>query len=200
MEAIKIATNENVIESILAGENRKKQYFQKVVNRFTNLGIIPNENDLQIIFENPKAYIVDMLTKGEKLTLQGVNIEKEKIFDLIEKPNGTEEVIKELLEDINNERFQYDTISQAYNYIIVKNVVMYSDEFLKRIERENSVYIENKNQQKGFELLSKIVNLINEVNGLDVNSKLFPYTELSNIIDVKDNKCVLKAKSIKMFN
>lgn len=94
-EKVLLSKNQGAIDSEIFQLQPKKVYFQSFVDRLQTIGVIAADNDLETLFKNPKAYITDKLTAGEEMKVGGLTLNKEKLFDLIDKPAGTNEIIKD---------------------------------------------------------------------------------------------------------
>jgi hypothetical protein len=193
-----IEKNEGAIAGELHQLEAKKQYFQNYVNKVIALGIIVNENDLIIMFENPKEYIVDKLTAGENMQVGGLKLNKEKLFDLIEKPAGTNEIIQSIEKDLMDRGIREHNIWSVKNFNVNANKVVVNPEYLENVNTRFSLFIENENQNKAYEKLQTIALLVNEINQLDgLTFKLSD--ELSDLFKISNGAFVTKPELIKQF-
>ncbi|MBF7091123.1 hypothetical protein IUY40_06185 [Flavobacterium sp. ALJ2] len=197
-EKILIEKNEGAINGELHQLQAKKEYFQNYVNKVVALGISLEENDLALMFENPKAYITEKLTAGENMQVGNLKLNKEKLFDLIEKPAGTTELIESVEKDLQDKGAREFNIWHVECFKIIKNLVVVNPEHLDHINTRFSLFIENENQKQAFEKLQGITKLINEINKLD-GKKVSSDTDLDDLIKKSDNGFVVNAKAIQFF-
>lgn len=176
-----LAKNQSGIDSEILQNQTHQNYFQECVNDVLALGVTMQENDLLRFFENPKAYITDKLTAGENMQVGGLKLNKEKLFDLIEKPTGTNELIEKIELDKQKQYFNQFTILTANRFKIIENIVSLNSEFMERIETMYSLYIETENQQNGYNKVIQLVNLINEINEI-ATYKIGIETDLGEIL------------------
>jgi hypothetical protein len=196
---ILIDKNDGAINSELHQLQTKKEYFQNYVNKVIALEISLEENDLSLMFENPKAYVTEKLTAGENMQVGNLKLNKEKLFDLIEKPAGTNELIESIEKDLQNTGVREFNIWHVGCFKIIENLVVVTPEHLDHINTRFSLFIENENQKQAFEKLQGITKLINEINQLD-GKKVSLDTELDDLIKKSDNGFVVNAKIIQSFN
>lgn len=197
-EKILIEKNEGAINGEVHQLQAKKEYFQNYVKKVIALGISVEENDLKPLFDNPKAFITDKLTAGESMNVGGLQLNKEKIFDLIEKPAGTNELIQDITKDLQDKSTREFHIWHVECFKIIENLVVVKPEHLEHINTRFSLFIENENQKQAYEKLQGITKLINEINQLD-GKKISMDTELDDLIKKSDAGFVVNAKLIQYF-
>jgi hypothetical protein len=197
-EKILIEKNEGAIAGELNQLEVKKQYFQNYVNKVIALGLTVAENDLNLLFENPKAYITDKLTAGENMQVGGLKLNKEKLFDLIEKPAGTNELIQSIEKDLMDSGIREYNIWHVKNFEINENEVVVNPDHLEAINNRFSLFIESESQNQAYEKLQGIASLVNELNqmkGLRINLS----DELHDLLKGSNGNFVAKAELIKKF-
>jgi hypothetical protein len=186
------------INSHLQQLNTTKEYLQKFVDKATAIGIKVDENDLQPLFANPKAYITDKLLTGESVEFGGLKLSKEKLFDLIELPTGTTGLIESILEAQRNQQTREYHVFKIGYFSVVENTVTVNAAHLEFITNSNSLFIENENQKQGFEKTCEIVKLINEINLLD-GQKIDLHTDFEELMQRFENGFEVKATAVKRF-
>lgn len=197
-ERILIKKNEGAINGAINELESTKQYFQNYVNKVIALGITVAENDLKPLFDNPKCFMTDKLTAGENMQVGGLTLNKEKLFDLIEKPTGTDSLINDILKDGTDKNKREFHIWKVSLFSINQNKVVVNPDQLELINKQHSIFIENENQKTGFEKVQQIVLLINEINQLE-GKKINFHTELDEIMEVSDRAFEAKAQAVKLF-
>ena len=191
-------TNQHQIDSDLATFETPRIYFQNIVNRIVELGINVENNDLQKIVENPKAYIVEKITSGQKLEVGGLMLNKEKLFELIEKPIGTDELIDSIETDKQKVNVIIDYLNFVQFYSVSDGFVVISPEHSDFLVKRNSLYIESQNQKNGFDLMKKLVALVNEINSIAVH-KIASTTEISELMQYNGRNYNAVFECVKRF-
>lgn len=195
-EKILIEKNEGAITGELNQLEVKKQYFQNYVNKVLGLGLTVEENDLNLMFDNPKAYITDKLTAGENMQVGNLKLNKEKLFDLIEKPAGTNTLIQSIEKDLMDRNIREYNIWSVKVFSVIENEVVITPTHLEAINNRFSLFIENENQQQAYEKLQGIAVLVNELNQLQgLSFKLSD--ELSDLLKVSNGNFVARPELIK---
>ncbi|SHL81607.1 hypothetical protein [Flavobacterium chilense] len=195
-----IEKNDSAINGEINQLQTGQNYFQDYINKVFDLGITDIESDdLEQLFANPKCFITDKLTKGETLQVAGMNLNKEKVFELLEKPAGTESLIMEIEADILDKTKREYFVWNVKNYKIENRNVVISAETLEFIANKYSLFIENENQQLAYNKLKEIERLMNEINSLQ-GRKISLDMELNDFMK-KDSNHLLKLDShfIKSF-
>lgn len=198
-EKILIKKNEGAIFSEIQSFQTQKAYFQKYVNMVIALGITAEENDLDLLFENPKAYITEKLTAGENMTVGSLTLNKEKLYELLEKPTGTNDLINSIEKDLMDRGTREFHIWKVNNFKIDQNEVVLKDETIDFINIRHSIFINNQNQKNAFEKLQQIATLLNDLNQLECK-KIDLRTELSELMITNDKVFEVNASTINRFN
>ena len=196
---ILIEKNEGAINGEINQLKNAQNYFQGYLNKLISLRIKEiKSNDLVELFENPKTFITDKLTKGENLQVAGMNLNKEKVFELLEKPEGTNSLISEIEADNSDKSKREHFIWNIRNYKIENNEVIVTPEAIEFIADRHSVFIENEAQQLAYDKLKKIEKLINEINELQ-DRKMSIDLEISDFMKKDNNLFKLDSNFIKSF-
>jgi hypothetical protein len=198
-EKILIKKNEGAIYGEINQLQTQKAYFQKYVNKVIALGIAIDENDLDLLFENPKAYITEKLTAGENMTVGSLTLNKEKLYELLEKPKGTNDLINDIEKDLMDRGTREFHIWTVNNFKINQNQVVLKDETIDFINKKHSLFINNQNQKNAFEKLQQIATLLNELNQLDCK-KIDLSDELSELMITNNKAFEVNAVTINRFN
>lgn len=186
------------INSQLQQLETTREYLQKFVDNATAIGVKVDENDLQPLFANPKIFITEKLLTGENLEIGGLKLSKEKLFDLIEKPTGTTELIESILQAQSDKESREFHVAKVGYFSVVENVVTVNAAHLELITNHNSLFIENENQKQGFEKTCEIVKLVNEINFLD-GKKIDLNTDFEELMQRSENGFEVKAMAVKRF-
>lgn len=166
IEKILIAKNDNNIQRDLQDLKMKISYFQNFVNQYKNLGLKElDKTDLVPLFNNPKSFITNQITKGESLKVGGLNLSSEKLFDLIEKPIGTDELIELILKDTPNYEMHRDYIAYINDFEIINDSskVEVSKETIERITFNNSIFADTPKKLEVWEQMQKTSKALNDL-------------------------------------
>lgn len=188
-EKILLSKNLGAINNEIFQLEAPKNYFKNYVNRLTAIGITSTNTDLETLFENPKAYVTEKLTAGEEMKVGGLTLNKEKLFELIEKPVGTNEIIRDIVKDQQNATIRESYHWKANRFTIIEGAVTISATELEHINKRNSLFIETENQQLAINKLAELVVIINEINNLEFKNggKISVDTDLSEYIRYNQN-------------
>lgn len=195
-----IKRNENNINSEIIALKYVKDYFQKYVDRLTALNFTAVDKDLELLFNNPKAYITEKLTEGQSVQFGSIKIAKEKIFDLLEKPEGVNAIISDIEKDLADRSISEYCIWKVNQFEVKNNEVVLTQETLDFISDKNSWFISSENQKKGFEKLKQIADIMNEINQLE-GKKINSQTEIGNLFQISEDKVFeVKLDTLYMFS
>ena len=163
-----IFIDEEKINNHIQPQENRIEYFQKLVNLYLALEIPePLETkDLEFLVNNPKELITKKLIKEEDLSVNGLKLNLEKTFDIIEKPYGTEELINRIINDRTDKALLINHRNVLNFEIIEGNTVVLKPSYLDIITDQYTVYIETENQNKAFELVTEIAEKYNELKQL----------------------------------
>jgi hypothetical protein len=200
-EKVLLSTNEAQIQNELSPRKLSKAYFQPFVEKYNLLGLKPlEEKDLNPLFDNPKAFLTQQITHGESLNIGGLKMNPEKLFEIIEKPAGTDELIRQIVTDKAN----HVIASQNHwhtDHLVIKNgdTVEICPILLNHITERCSLYIENEAQQEAFDLIDVIAENINRLNELKPLNNISEDVFFTQIIAKKGGKYQKRFEAVKHF-
>lgn len=202
-EKVLLSKNQGAIDNETFQLQNPKNYFQTFVDRLQIVGITAIGNDLETLINNPKAYITDKLTAGEEMKVGGLTLNKEKLFELLEKPVGTTEIISDLEKDHLEKSTRESMHWLANRFAVLEGIVTIKPEVLENINIRNSLFITSENQSQAFVKLNEFKDLINQLNELEVNSggKITGSSDLSDYIvfDSSTGLHNVKPNAVKRF-
>ena len=202
-EKVLLSKNQGAIESEIFKLQFPKNQFQSIVDRLQTVGIIASGNDLEALINNPKTYVTDKITAGEEMKVGGLTLNKEKLFDLIEKPIGTTEIIKDIERGNNEETTREGLYWLAGKFTVLEGIVTITPEELERINTSHSLFITSENQSQAFAKLNELKDVINQLNGLEVNNggKISGGSNLSDyvVFDSSTGMHNVKPNAVKRF-
>ena len=148
-----------------------KNELQKIINdiKTLNLNINLDNGDLETLINSPKIFFCNKLV-DEGIILNRIKLNKEKIFDLMEIPNGLNNIIENI---ITLKNAVISKIRNLYienlntNFTITNGKVDISENTLSELKELHTIYLENENQIKVFNLLTEIKNKIKEIKEID---------------------------------
>jgi hypothetical protein len=183
-EKVLLRKNQGAIDNEIFQLQPKKVYFQSFVDRLKTIGVIAADNDLEQLVNSPKAYVTDKLTAGEEMKVGGLKLNKEKLFDLIDKPAGTNEIIKDIEKDQSDKSIREYTHWLANRFTVTAGVVEITAGTMDNIHARNSLFITSENQQQAFNKLTEFVDVVNQLNELQHNNggKIAGSSEMENYI------------------
>ncbi|MBV6881839.1 hypothetical protein NG800_018290 [Epilithonimonas ginsengisoli] len=82
------------------------QGFEPFISRCNSLSIIPalETTDLSDFFLTPKAFFVLKLTHGETLNVGDLKLSSEKVYDLLDRPEGLDRLVTDI-EDLQKDKY-----------------------------------------------------------------------------------------------
>lgn len=171
-QPVKVGYNEYGFNLTVKEYDEYKLKFQNVVNDIIALNL-QNFNfeidDLTHLFESPKEFFTKKLIT-EELTVGGIELSKEKIFDLIEIPQKTHDLIKEI-EDLTKRFYEHDNKLNFYLHTdyfqIVNNIVEIKPEKLDLWRENFSIYLTNEKQVQVNDVLTDISEKLQILKGLN---------------------------------
>lgn len=138
---------------------------QNIVDTFNAFGFEPlKNNELHTLFFNPNELLFDKVTKGQPISISGIEIDKVKAMEFIKKPEGYEtfeskksNVVKKV-QDIgtdyhlkNAKTFSKDNIKNVFE-IDVKGIVSIKQIIFDELKRSNELYATSPEAVKMYEL------------------------------------------------
>lgn len=149
-------------------------YYQKFIDRYKAISILPElqTEDLINLMRNPRSLILTKLTKGETLSVGGIQLSSEKVFELLDKPVEVDQLINDiesLREDSSYMNHHYRNIE---NFEIEKGKLQIKKSLVEEITERNSKYISSDDQFKALEIAKELLPKLNKLLSLCDVSKL----------------------------
>lgn len=184
--------NENQFNAVFNEVESKIEFVQGFVDRYKKFNLSPlNGAELQELFNNPKELFIKKLSSGEKISIKGMELNNDKLFDLLEKPKEMISLLEELV-NFSKDRAQ-NNFYQIRNYIVTDNVVSVNENFLNSLKEANTVYLENDKQKKVFDSVNNVLNALNGLKSI----YNFDLRFLDKTIKDNNGKFVLDASFLK---
>ena len=123
-----------------------------------NISKVKQLEEVQTLLERPKEAIYKQLTGGKDLTLNGVNINVEKAYELLEKPQDFDSLIN-LIQDEKSKKRE----GISFEFLTVKDgFVCFDESERKRFEKRYEIELAG-NHLEAYEALNKAVEQMNTV-------------------------------------
>ena len=160
-----IFIDETQINNYIQPQENRIEYLQELVNLYLALEIPEplEKNDLENLINNPKDFITRKLIKEENLSVNGLKLNLEKAFDIIEKPYGTDFLINKIIEDKKDKELLINQRNVLNFEIVDNNTVLVKQSYIDKITEQYTVYLETENQKKAFDLVTEIAKKYNEL-------------------------------------
>lgn len=178
-------------------ERKVKPVFDGIVTAYNNLGISNGlqPGDLQLMILNPEHFLYDKITNGSQSTIGGIPINKQKAFEIIEKPAGCNEFIELVRthqEQLDN-AIAHDPRSRPwYNagtFDIDNGVAVIRPSVFDKVKEHRTFYVNSEKQQNHYDKLEALSKALNNVMGL------YPGKSVEAIL----TECLAK-KDVKTFD
>ena len=139
--------------------------FEPFITRCNSLSMIPalETSDLSDFFLTPKAFFVLKLTKGETLNVGDLKLSSEKVFELLDRPEGLDRLVIDI-EGLQKDRNFMGTYFGNLDKVEIANgVLQVKQSWIETITEQYSYYITKENQFSALALANQIVPKINEL-------------------------------------
>jgi hypothetical protein len=196
-----LSTNEGQVQNELSSKKHSQVYFQTYIEKYNLLGLKPlEEKDLNPLFDNPKAFLTQQITHGKSMDFGGLKMNPAKLYEIIEKPTGTEELIDQICRD----KSDHNITSQNHwftDHMIIKNgnKVEICPIVMNHITEQCSLYIDNEAQQEAFDLIDVIAKNINRLNELKPLNNIQEDIFFNQIIIKRNGKYERQMVAVKHF-
>lgn len=177
-QKVKVAVNKTDFNLALATSEGRIEFYQSVIDQIKEL--IPdftfNPNDLQLLFSNPKAYLVDNIIK-EPTKIAGLDLCKNKVFELLADSDRLQIIVNNVDELKSNNSYSVDSsnisdfkrnldvCSPDYE-ITEENVVIFKQAAKEKLEDLYSIYLKTEKQKTAYDSLQIILAEFNKLNSM----------------------------------
>lgn len=162
-QKIRVSVKKTDYNLAVANYEGRIEFYQNIISQITD--VIPDfvfeSDDLQILFSNAKAFLVDKIIK-EPTTIAGLDLCKKKIFDLLVDSDRLQSIVSNIDKLNSNNSYNVDSsaISDAQ-----KNLNVYSSDY--EITSENEVILKPSAKEKLLEQFSIFVSTERQKNAHD---------------------------------
>ena len=202
MNKILLTVNKELINSDTEKVNSTIREFSPFYERFKslNIGELKTE-DLNKFLRSPKEYFLNLFTKGESLNVGELKLDSKKVYELLDKPEEVELLVKDLELKIKEPYILRNCLSQIENIEIVDDKMNVKKDYLQSLEEKHSIYADTEDQVRAYEILNQIAKNFEEL--MKLQKKPFFGTQDSwfeFLLTKKDNCTIsIKPHSIKQF-
>jgi hypothetical protein len=171
---VAIYVNEDLIESSLQPQENRLEYFQNIVDMYysLNTGVQLEKTDLKALLENPRGFVASRLIKDESISIGGLKLDFEKVFDIIEKPAGTNELIDKIINDLKVRDLMMNQRNVDYFEIENSDTVVLNTEYVAKTREQHTVYLHNEKQVEANKALKIISENINKLTDFKVHGHI----------------------------
>lgn len=171
MEQVKIGQDTREYNRIISElSDRAKKVYQPLIDQYHTLNIsILTTVDLDVFFNSPKSFFVTLLTKDEPLTLGGVKLQAEKVYEFMERPTGLDAFVEKLINykiEAQNKSSNREFLGNLEYYEIVDNKLQITENYKDEIEDLTTYYAKTENQLNAYNLITDIISKIEDFNKL----------------------------------
>lgn len=168
--------NDQAIEQMTTHLKWTADNAQIFIDNYKNITLLPElvTADLVNLFFNPRTFFVEKLLEGEVFTIGKLSLNSEKVYDMMDRPDGLDELVSEL-EALNNyastdNRPWREIYLGRIKYMdfIEGNIVPKQSYIDEQIELY-SFYIETDNQHAALALLNEITPKLNALFALKIS-------------------------------
>ena len=171
MEPVKIGQDTREYNRVISElSDRAKKVYQPLIDQYHTLNISTlTTEDLDVFFNNPKSFFVTLLTKDEPLTLGGVKLQAEKVYEFMERPTGLDAFVEKLINykiDAPKIGFNSEYLGNLEYYEIIDNKLQITEVYKDEIVEMTNYYATTENQLKAFNLINEVINKLGEFNSI----------------------------------
>lgn len=171
MDPVKIGQDTREYNRVISElTDRAKKVYQPLIDQYHTLNISTlTTEDLDVFFNNPKSFFVTLLTKDEPLTLGGVKLQAEKVYEFMERPTGLDAFVEKLINykiEAQNKSSNREFLGNLEYYEIVDNKLQITENYKDEIEDLTTYYAKTENQLNAYNLITDIISKIEDFNKL----------------------------------
>ena len=165
--------DENKKAELLRPHEMSLEYFQNIIDEYNKLEIVDlQKNDLIQLIENPKKFIAESIVKDENLSFGNLKLKFESLYEIIEKPTGTEELINK----INNDKNDRNTVMfyhASTTFLEVENgkKVVISENTKNQITENSTVYLKSKVESEIYDSLQEVAKIYKKLQKYQFKEK-----------------------------
>ncbi|WP_042008885.1 hypothetical protein [Capnocytophaga canis] len=171
MEKIQVEFYENGYNSEIQKYKNRATKFKKIVDKVLALGlnIELQKNDLEILFLKPKSFFTSKIVT-EPVNINGLTLNKEKVFDILLIPNEIHSLISEIEALKETQENGFYIYKEAYFFELSSdNEVTIKHEAEQQIRDKFTIYLTTEKQVKAEKCLKNIIKNLKELQQIEPN-------------------------------
>ena len=155
--------DENGYNENLQRQEETKEDLQNIIDRIKSLGFTDfTKISLEDIFLNPKNFFIEQYVKGQT-EINGIPLNKEKIFSLMEIPPE----VNTIIEEIKALRF-----AQNVFVLTEKGQIIIKDEFKNTLREQWTIYAHSEKAKKLHDYVKNIYDNLKQIQQITPNINL----------------------------
>jgi hypothetical protein len=155
--------DENGYNENLQTQEETKGYLQNIIDRIKSLGFTDfTKISLEDIFLNPKNFFIEQYVKGQT-EINGIPLNKEKIFSLMEIPPE----VNTIIEEIKALRF-----AQNVFVLTEEGQIIIKDEFKNTLREQWTIYAHSEKAKKLHDCIKNIYDTLKQIQQITPNINL----------------------------
>ena len=155
--------NEDGYNENLQTQEKTKEYLQNIIDRIKSLEFTDfTKISLEDIFLNPKNFFIEQYVKGQT-EINGIPLNKEKIFSLMEIPPE----VNTIIEEIKALRF-----AQNVFVLTEKGQIIIKDEFKNTLREQWTIYAHSEKAKKLHDYVKNIYDNLKQIQQITPNINL----------------------------
>lgn len=155
--------NEDGYNENLQTQEKTKEYLQNIIDRIKSLEFTDfTKISLEDIFLNPKNFFIEQYVKGQT-EINGIPLNKEKIFSLMEIPPE----VNTIIEEIKALRF-----AQNIFVLTEKGQIIIKDEFKNTLREQWTIYAHSEKAKKLHDYVKNIYDNLKQIQQITPNINL----------------------------
>ena len=155
--------DENGYNENLQTQEETKGYLQNIIDRIKSLEFTDfTKISLEDIFLNPKNFFIEQYVKGQT-EINGIPLNKEKIFSLMEIPPE----VNTIIEEIKALRF-----AQNVFVLTEKGQIIIKDEFKNTLREQWTIYAHSEKAKKLHDYVKNIYDNLKQIQQITPNINL----------------------------
>ena len=155
--------NEDGYNENLQTQEKTKEYLKNIIDRIKSLEFTDfTKISLEDIFLNPKNFFIEQYVKGQT-EINGIPLNKEKIFSLMEIPPE----VNTIIEEIKALRF-----AQNIFVLTEKGQIIIKDEFKNTLREQWTIYAHSEKAKKLHDYVKNIYDNLKQIQQITPNINL----------------------------
>ncbi|MGV0931572.1 hypothetical protein ACTS95_14835 [Empedobacter brevis] len=193
MEQVKIGQDSREYNRIISDQNNMiLKVYQPLIDQYHTLNISTlTTEDLDDFFNSPKSFFVTLLTKDEPLTLGGVKLQAEKVYEFMERPAGLDAFVEKLINYKNvagQLGVEIEFLGNFEPYEIVNSKLQLTAGYKAEIVEFTSYYATTEKQLNAFNLINEVISKLADFNTIWNDTPIMLNDEDNHLIHIAPHR------------